>query len=134
MESSKVAPPEPRSDLARGAPAATADDHPGRVHGDPRDPGLEALRVTQVPDPAPRGDEGLLGGVGGVGFVADDGEGQAVHGTHPINDDRLERFEVSPPGTLDDARVQRGSDGVRLPASTHLMPVDGLRFILLPLR
>jgi hypothetical protein len=112
------------TDLTDGASASAADRHSSRIHRDPGQPGLEPRRISEFAHLPPGDDERLLRGVGGIGLVADYGEGQAVHGTNPVSDDRLECFEISPAGTLDDARVQRGADGMTS-CVTYLMPLAG---------
>lgn len=79
-----------------------------------------------------RGDEGLLRRVCGVGLVAYDRESEAVHGTHPVMDDQLERFAVAPAGRSTMLGSSVAPMEVASLRSTHLMPARALRFILLP--
>ena len=104
-----------RRDLPDPPPAAGTERHSRRVDGDALEPRLELVGFAQARQLAPRGDERLLGGVAGVGLVAEDRAGQSVHGIHPGADDRLERVEVAVAGPVDDRPVDRGSDR-RLPS------------------
>jgi hypothetical protein len=107
-------PPDPAGrDLADAASTSRSVGHPRRVDRDPLEPRVEAIRLAQVPDLPPRGDERLLRGVAGIGLVAQDGEGQSVHGIGPGAHDLLERVEVAVAGPVDDRPVGRGAD--RLP-------------------
>ena len=99
-----------RRDLADPPPAAGPERHPRGVDGDPLQPRLEPLGLAEARQLAPRGNERLLGGVAGVGLVAENRAGQSVHGIHPGADDRLERVEVTVPGPVDQRPVDRGSD------------------------
>src|SRR4029079_11206624 len=118
-------------DLADAAPAPGAIRLASGVHGDPLEPGVEALRIADLADLPPRRDERVLGGVAGIGLVAEDRVGQAVDGIHTNADELLERVEVALAGSVDERQVSRGSDPT--PSSgdafEHLMPVGVVRFI-----
>ena len=106
--------PDPAGhDLTDAASASRSVGHPRSVDRDPLEPRVEAIGLAQVPDLPPRGDERLLRGVAGIGLVAQDGEGQSVHGIGPGAHDLLERVEVAVAGPVGDRPVGRGAD--RLP-------------------
>jgi hypothetical protein len=74
-------------------------------------PALESVDIPKSTDLAPRGDECLLGGIGRIGFVAEDRERQSMHSVHPGTHDLLERIEVAFAGSFDERAVDRGRDG-----------------------
>ena len=92
--------------------------HPCGIDGHSLEPGVESLGIAELSDLPPRSDERVLGGVAGIGFVAEDGEREAVDGIHSGADDLLERVEVAVAGPVDERPVGRGLD--RLPPGTRL--------------
>ena len=118
-------------DLAHAAPASCAIRLPGGVDRNPLQPGVEPLRLADLADLPPGGDERVLGGVARVGLVAEDRVGQAVDGIHAGTHELLERGEVALAGSVDERQVGRGSDPT--PSSgdafEHLMPVEAVRFM-----
>ncbi|HET7473740.1 MAG TPA: hypothetical protein VFJ71_11490, partial [Candidatus Limnocylindrales bacterium] len=53
-------------------------------------------------------------------LIAEDREGESVHGIHPSADDQLERVAVTVPGPVDDRPVDRGSDARLLPTRSPI--------------
>ena len=85
-----------------GSPSQLVDR---RVHGYPVHPGGEPAAAIETVQPADDGDEGILGGVSGVGVVA--GEA-AAHRVHPVivgPQQRLEGAAVTQAGQLDERPV-----------------------------
>ena len=85
------------------------------------DPGLEAVRLPQMREPAPGEDEGVLQRVLGEPRVAQDPVGDRVERVADLVHQDGERLSVAPPGPLDevsihlDLRVRRGREA----AITH---------------
>jgi hypothetical protein len=82
--------------------------HPGRVDGHPLEPRIESVGITHATDLPPGRDERVLGGVAGVGLVAEDRVAESVDGIHPGANDLLERVEVAGAGPVDERPVSRG--------------------------
>ena len=80
-----------------GAPAATAELVEARVRGHPVGPGAEGGAAVEPGQPADDGEEGLLGGVEGVGLVAGQSPAQAEDPVVVPAEQRVERVRGRPP-------------------------------------
>ena len=72
------------------------------------DPGVEAIRVPQVRELAPRHDEGVLQRVLGEPRVAQDPEGDRVQPIADLVHQARERVSISRPGPLDEVSIHLG--------------------------
>ncbi len=96
-------------DLAHGSPVAQR--HAAGVRRDPPQPGGEPFRFTKTWQAAPGSDERFLGGVLGVGSVAEDGVCGSVHGVDLLPDEHLEGIAIACLSTLDERPLHGPSRG-----------------------
>ena len=100
--------------------APTAKLRPAGIQIYPAEPGVEEVRVAKRLAVAPRRDECLLRGVGGVGLIAKNCERSAVHGIDPGADEGIEGGAITGVGRWPD------TSGSLDECSLHLPPSCGL--------
>jgi len=91
-----------KRDLAEASATSAAKRHAAGVQVDAAEPGVEQVGVSQLGAVAPGRDEGLLGGVGGLRVIAEDGEGCPVHGIDPAAHEGIEGSAFTRSGSLDE--------------------------------
>ena len=89
------------------------------------DPGLEAVRLPQVREPAPGEDEGVLQSVLGETRVAQDPMSDGVERVADLVHQDGERLTIALAGLLDEVSIHRGSPVVARALRARITHYDG---------